>query len=100
MRLLAIVLFASVPSAGLAAAPRPPGHAQIIDPDAGAQADCPPISRYEASRRGDRLVFRHLDELPGADLYKAVYRHVGSCSVPIIVRYNLGRSSKQHSGKR
>ena len=92
MRLLAIVLLASVPSAAFAASPSPARDMPVINPDAGEQMNCPPISRYEASRRGGRLTPRHLDELPGADLYKAVYRHVGGCNVPIIVRYNFGRS--------
>jgi len=99
MRLLAIVLLASFPGALFAAAPRPPLAMPIFNPDANAPAHCPPISRYEASRRSGKLSPRHLDELPAADLYKAVYRHVGDCNVPIIVRYNIGRSAPA-SGKR
>jgi hypothetical protein len=99
MRLFAIVLLASVPGALSAAAPRPPWAIPIFNPDANARADCAPISRYEASRRSGKLSPRHLDDLPAADLYKAVYRHVGNCNVPIIVRYNIGRSTPG-SGRR
>ena len=93
MRLLAIVILALAPSAATAGAfAHPARDMPLYNPDANASVNCPPISRYEASRRGGRLVPRHLDELPGADLYKAVYRHVGGCNVPIIVRFNIGRS--------
>jgi hypothetical protein len=99
VRLLVILLLASIPSAGFAAAPRPARAMPIFNSDAGTRAGCPPISRYEVSRRGGKLAPRHLDELPAADLYKAVYRHVGDCNVPIIVRYNIGGRSEIGSGK-
>lgn len=93
MRLLAIVILVLASSAATAAAPaRSARDMPLYNPDASAGVNCPPISRFEASRRGGRLAPRHLDELPGADLYKAVYRHVGGCNVPIIVRFNIGRS--------
>jgi hypothetical protein len=34
-----------------------------------------------------------LNQLPAADMYNAVYRRVGDCEVPIIVRYNVGGAS-------
>lgn len=93
MRLLAIIILASAPgSISAAASTQPARDMPLYNPDANASANCPPISRYEASRRAGRLAPRHLDELPAADLYKAVYRHVGGCNVPIIVRFNIGRS--------
>lgn len=100
MRLLTIVLLASIPGAGFAAAPRPARDMPIIDPDASARINCPPISRYGASRRGGKPALRHLDELPGADLYLAVDRHVGNCNAPIIVRYDIGGKSKEGSSRR
>lgn len=100
MRLLAIVLLIMLQSAGSAATSRPARNMPVLNPDAGAPASCPPISRYETARRGGKLGPHHLDELPGADLYKAVYRHVGRCNVPIIVRYNIGGKSEMSSGKR
>ena len=51
---------------------------------------CPPTSRYEAARRGGKLPPSLLTELPGADMYNAVYRKVGGCEVPMIVRYDVG----------
>lgn len=93
MRLLAIIILASAPSAAEAASyAHPAREMPLYNPDANAGATCPPISRFEASRRGGKPSLRHLDELPGADLYKAVYRHVGGCNDPIIVRFNIGRS--------
>lgn len=83
-----------------AATPAPARNMPVVNPDAGAAANCPPISRYEASRRGGKLAPRPLGELPGADLYKSVYRHIGSCNVPIIVQYDIGGPSRTASGKR
>jgi hypothetical protein len=40
--------------------------------------------------RGKRLGVQKLNELPAADLYKTVYRRIGGCEVPIIVRYGVG----------
>ena len=100
MRLLAIVLLASIPGAVFAATARPARAMPIFNPDASTRASCPPIGRYAVSRRAGKLSPRHLDELPAADLYKAVYRRVGGCNVPIIVRYNIGVRSEMGSGKR
>jgi len=67
-----------------------PGKMPVINPDGPLSQICPPTSRYEAARRGGPLTLRHLDELPGADMYKAVYRHIGGCQAPIIVRFDIG----------
>ena len=78
-------------AAFLAAAPAElAGEMPIIDPNRSASAACPPISRYEAIKRGGKLKPQHLDELPYADLYKAVYRRIDRCEVPIIVKYGIG----------
>jgi hypothetical protein len=63
----------------------------VIDPRGSNAANCPPMSRYEAARRGGKLKPNLLTELPGADMYNAVYRTVGGCVAPIIVRYDVGR---------
>ena len=52
---------------------------------------CPPTSRWEAAKRGERLGLKKLNELPAADAYKAVLREVDGCNAPIIVEYGLGR---------
>jgi hypothetical protein len=96
---VAIALLAVSRAAG-AATPQPARDMPVFDPDARAPANCPPISRYEASRRGGKLAPSPLGELPGADLYKAVLRHIGRCNVPIVVQYDIGGPSKGASGKR
>jgi hypothetical protein len=68
----------------------------VVNPNAGAPASCPPTSRYEAARRGGKLPPSLLTQLPAADMYNAVYRTVGGCEVPMIVRYDVGGSSRSH----
>jgi hypothetical protein len=51
--------------------------------------NCPATSRYEASRRGKTPKAQKLGELPDADLYRAVYRTIGRCEAPIIVKYGV-----------
>jgi hypothetical protein len=58
-----------------------------IDP---AESDCPPMSRFDASRKEGQLVPQKLNELPAADAYRAVLRSDGRCQVPVIVKYNVG----------
>jgi len=77
-------------AAGAAAPSKRAGDMPVVNPNAGAPRDCPPTSRYEAARRGGRLGARRLNELPAADMYKAVYRHIGRCEAPIIVGYGIG----------
>jgi hypothetical protein len=68
----------------------PAADMPVINPKAGQPANCPATSRYEASRRGKRsLKARPLDELPDADVYRAVYRRIGRCEVPMIVKYGV-----------
>jgi hypothetical protein len=101
MRLfLVAIAFLAMSGAASAATPQPARDMPVINPEASAPANCPPISRYEASRRGGKLAPSPLGELPGADLYKAVLRHIGRCNVPIVVQYDIGGPSKRPSGKR
>ena len=93
MRLLILALALSPPASALPADSRPARDMPVIDPNAGAPANCPPTSRYEAARRGGKLPPSLLNQLPAADMYNAVYRRVGDCEVPIIVRYNVGGAS-------
>ena len=79
-----------VTAAGAAAPSKRAGDMPVVNPNAGAPKDCPPTSRYEAARRGGPLGARRLNELPAADMYKAVYRHIGRCEAPIIVGYGIG----------
>jgi hypothetical protein len=66
----------------------------VIDPIVRNQLNCPPTSRYEASKRGGKLTPQKLDELPMADGYKAVLRRVDGCNAPIIVSYGFGREQR------
>lgn len=92
MRLMLIasaaILF-SLPAG--AAAPVPARNTPVVNPNAEAPAKCPPTSRYEAARRGGPLAVRKLNELPAAEMYKAVYRRIDGCEVPIIAGYGIGQ---------
>jgi len=61
----------------------------LINPKASQPANCPATSRYEAARRGKTPRAQKLGDLPDADLYKAVYRRIGRCEAPIIVKYGV-----------
>ena len=58
-------------------------------------ANCPATSRYEASRRNKAPKARKLTDLPAADAYLTVWRKVGACEAPIIVRYDIGSAGKK-----
>jgi hypothetical protein len=73
-----------------AASGQPAGDMPIMNPRAGQPSNCPATSRYEASRRGKTPQAKKLGELPDADAYRAVYRRIGKCEVPIIVKYGMG----------
>ena len=75
----------------LAASAAPAGDMPVVNPNASQPANCPATSRYEAARRGGALKPQKLTQLPDADVYKAVYRRVGGCQAPIIVRYGVSR---------
>ena len=92
MRLL--ILAAALIAATPATAEPKISEMPVVNPNASAPANCPPISRYDAARRGSKLGAQHLDELPAADLYKAVYRTVGGCVVPVIAGYGYGLPRK------
>ena len=59
-------------------------------PGTEASHHCPPISRTEARQPPGKPEFHHLNELPAADAYRAVYRRIGGCIAPVIVRYGIG----------
>jgi len=73
----------------LGASAGPAADMPAINPKANQAASCPATSRYEASRRGKTPKAQRLTELPDADLYKAVYRRIGRCEAPIIVKYGV-----------
>ena len=73
----------------LIAGPQPTRDMPVISPNAGQPASCPATSRYEASRRGKSPQAQKLNELPDADVYRAVYRRIGQCEAPIIVKFGV-----------
>jgi hypothetical protein len=81
--LLAAILLTAAASA------EPARDMPVIDPRPGQPASCPATSRYEVSRRGKAPKAQRLNELPDADMYAAVYRRVGECEIPIIVKYGV-----------
>jgi hypothetical protein len=66
------------------------GDMPVIAPAGPSSDKCPPTSRYHAVKGKGPLMGRKLNELPAADHYKAVYRRIGECEVPIIAGYNVG----------
>lgn len=87
-----LLFLAAAASAQPTARPLPPPASSMPTIDPGnSSAKCPPISRYEAAKRGGKLKRSLLDELPMADMYKAVYRRVGECVSPVILKYGLGK---------
>jgi hypothetical protein len=75
--------------AAATATPAPIGDMPIFNPNVHQPTDCPATSRYEASGRGKTPRAQKLNELPDADVYSAVYRRIGKCEAPIIVKYGV-----------
>lgn len=89
MRLLLLVAAIAIAPASSAQPPTP--VAKLDLPFAAiAPADCPKTTSHHAVKPGDSLKLQKLGELPPANAYAAVYRQVGGCEVPVIVRHNVG----------
>ena len=85
------------PAASTAQTPAPTvgtGEMPIISPNANVPGNCPATTRYEATKRGGKLELQKLNQLPMADGYKAVLRHIDRCPAPIIVGYGFGSSQR------
>ena len=68
----------------------PAADMPAIDPRASQPASCPATSRYEAARRGKAVPRAHkLGELPDAYMYRTVYRRIGGCEAPIVVKFGV-----------
>ena len=83
-----MLLFATLLTAA-ASSVQPIGDMPVINPNANQPATCPATSRYEANRRGKTPRAQKLNELPDADVYSAVYRRIGKCEAPIIVKFGV-----------
>ena len=68
--------------------PRWSGPNPVITPGGKNSLGCPITSRYEAMKRGKKPGRQLLNELPGADHYKAVYRIIDGCEVPIMADFS------------
>lgn len=57
----------------------------------GTKSDtCPQTTAVHAWTRDKKLAPQKLGELPPANAYKAVYRKIGGCEVPVVVKYGVG----------
>jgi len=84
-----MLLLATVFLAAAGATAEPIGDMPILNPKADQGASCPATSRYEASGRSRKPKAQKLNELPDADAYRTVYRRIGGCEVPMIVKYGV-----------
>jgi hypothetical protein len=88
MRVLLIAALSLVSTAAAAEKVQPVPPAS---PDASKSPGvCPQSTVQFAARPGERAKLRNLTDLPDANMYVAVYRHVGRCEVPIVVEYGIG----------
>ena len=84
-----------------AADPKPqasPDHAaptQLAPPSV-----CPRTNSYQAARLNKPLTPHRLAELPAANEYKAVYRRIDGCEVPMVVSYGIGASDDRKPATR
>ena len=85
-----MLLFATTLLGLAATSAEPARDMPVIGPRSAQSANCPATSRYEAGKRGKVPKAEKLGDLPAADVYKTVYRRIGGCDVPIIVRYGVG----------
>jgi hypothetical protein len=87
VRLLAVAVLILVPSALGAVALQ---NAPMAKPALARSANCPRTASYYAFRKGDTVRPQKLTELPPANAYFAVYRLVGGCEVPVVVKFGVG----------
>jgi hypothetical protein len=90
MRILLIAALSLICEPAAAAGkvqPSPPAS-----PDASKSPGvCPQSTMQYARKPGEPLKPQKLTELPDANMYVAVYRHVGRCEVPIVVKFGVGK---------
>ena len=82
-----MLLFATTVAAAVSA--QPLGDMPVVNPKTNQPASCPATSRYEASGKGKMPKAQRLDQLPDADVYRSVYRRIGRCEAPIIVKFGV-----------
>jgi hypothetical protein len=82
------LLLAPLPAS--AANPLQTGNMPVVTPGGPKAANCPITSRHEAMKRGKKPMPKVLSQLPPGDHYKAVYRIIDGCEVPILADFNPG----------
>ena len=87
MRLLLFAVLASIAGPAAAVAVQTPD--QPLNP-LQRSARCPQTTSVYAWDRGKTVRPQKLTELPDANAYAAVLRHIGRCEVPVVVRYGIG----------
>jgi hypothetical protein len=85
MRLLAVALIATLPSAALAVSV-PDGSRKPVASD---RERCPQTTHYYTWQRDKPVRPQRLTQLPDANAYAAVYRRVAGCEIPLVVRYGV-----------
>jgi hypothetical protein len=65
--------------------------AAVIGLPQTGSTECPRTTAHVAVDPRNTPPLRKLNELPPANMYSAVYRQVGGCEKPIVVRYNVGK---------
>lgn len=95
---LAVLIVALLPSGSIAAPAPSPFPTRVIDPMAGAPAECPQVYRRA---KGERLQPRRLGELPPGELSLTVAREVNGCPEPTVVArgYGAGFEPRQNEGR-
>ena len=86
MRLLVVALIASTPAVAIPA-PLPDRGPQPF----AKSVNCPRTTSHHARQRGIGMRSQKLTELPDANAYAAVYRHVRGCEVPVVVKYGVSQ---------
>jgi hypothetical protein len=51
--------------------------------------NCPRTTSVYAWDRGKQVTPRRLTDLPDANVYASVLRHIGRCEVPVVVRFGV-----------
>ena len=88
MRLLTIALLVSLSgTAGAVSVQKPPVVKGAPPP---SSPNCARTTSYYAFDSSQPVKPRKLVELPPANAYAAVYRRIGSCEVPLVVKYRVG----------
>lgn len=70
--------------------PGGPKQGRAPQPDGPTGLTCPKTTAHQAMGKGRPLAGQNLADLPPANHYKAVYRRVDGCEVPVVVGYGIG----------